>query len=116
VNTTPVSTTPVSAIDVVLAALADPTRRQLLEAISQRQGCTATMLAEQVPVSRQAVAKHLTVLREARLVSSQRAGKEVLFTVSPEPLAAAASWMTALAATWEDRLLMLKRQAEAGGL
>jgi DNA-binding transcriptional ArsR family regulator len=67
-------------------------------------------------VSRQAVAKHLTVLRDARLVTSQRAGKEVLFTVSPGPLAATASWMTTLAATWEGRLRMLKRHAEAGAL
>lgn len=101
-------------IDQVFAALADPTRRQLLQALGQRPACSATALAEQVPVTRQAVARHLAVLRDSRLVTSRRAGKEVLFTVCPEELAATASWMTTLAATWEERLLLLKRQAEHG--
>jgi DNA-binding transcriptional ArsR family regulator len=100
------------SVDLVFAALADPTRRQLLEALGQRPACSATTLAELVPVSRQAVAKHLTVLRGSRLVTSQRAGKEVLFTVCPEELAAAASWMTRLAETWEERLDLLRRLAE----
>ena len=99
-------------IDQVLAALADPMRRQLLEALGQHPSSSATALAERVPVSRQAVAKHLAVLRESRLVTSRRAGKEVLFTACPQQLAAAASWMTTLAATWEDRLQLLKREAE----
>ena len=100
------------SVDLVFAALADPTRRQLLEALGRRPPCSATTLAELVPVSRQAVAKHLTVLRDSRLVTSHRAGKEVLFTVCPEELAAAGSWMTRLAATWEERLDLLKRLAE----
>jgi DNA-binding transcriptional ArsR family regulator len=102
------------SVDQVFAALADPTRRQLLEALGQRP-CSATTLAALVPVSRQAVARHLTVLRDSRLVTSHRAGKEVLFTVCPEELAAAASWMTTLAATWEERLDLLKRLAEGDG-
>jgi DNA-binding transcriptional ArsR family regulator len=98
--------------DLVFAALADPTRRQLLEALGQRPACSATTLAARVPVSRQAVARHLAVLRDSRLVTSHRAGKEVLFTVCPEQFAATASWMTSLAATWDERLQLLKRQAE----
>jgi DNA-binding transcriptional ArsR family regulator len=98
--------------DRVFAALADPTRRQLLEALGQRPPCSATALAVQVPVSRQAVAKHLAVLRESQLVTSHRAGKEVLFTVCPQQLTATASWMTTLAETWQERLQLLKRQAE----
>jgi len=99
-------------VDQVFAALADPTRRQLLETLSKHPACSATVLAAHVPVSRQAVAKHLTVLRGSRLVTSRRAGKEVLFTVCPQELTATASWMTTLAATWEERLQLLKRQAE----
>jgi DNA-binding transcriptional ArsR family regulator len=99
-------------IDQVFAALADPTRRQLLEALGQRPACSATTLATLVPVSRQAVAKHLTVLRDSQLVTSHRTGKEVLFTVCPDQLTATASWMTTLAATWQDRLQLLKHQAE----
>jgi DNA-binding transcriptional ArsR family regulator len=101
-------------LDRVLAALADPTRRQLLEALGRSQPCSATTLAARLPISRQAVVQHLAVLRESELVTSYRSGKEVLFTVRPEGLAATASWMTGLAATWEDRLALLKRQAEQG--
>jgi DNA-binding transcriptional ArsR family regulator len=97
----------------VFAALADPTRRQLLEALSRRPASTATMLAAHVPVSRQAVAKHLATLRESRLVTSHRAGKEVLFSVRPDELAATASWMTSLAAAWQQRLQRLKEAAES---
>jgi DNA-binding transcriptional ArsR family regulator len=103
------------SVDQVFAALADPTRRQLLEALSRRPGCSATTLAAQVPVSRQAVAKHLAVLRASQLVTSERSGKEVLFAVSPQQLEATASWMTTLAATWEERLRLLKQRAEQPG-
>jgi len=99
-------------VDQVLLALADPTRRQLLEELGRYPACSATTLAGRVPVSRQAVAKHLAVLRESRLVDSHRVGKEVLFTARPEQLTATASWMTNLAATWEERLQLLKREAE----
>jgi DNA-binding transcriptional ArsR family regulator len=101
-------------LDRVLAALSDPTRRELLETLGRNQPCSATTLAARLPVSRQAVVQHLAVLRDCELVSSYRSGKEVLFTVRPEQLAATGSWMTGLAATWEDRLQSLKRQAELG--
>ena len=103
------------SVGLVLAALADPTRRELLEALGRQPACSATTLAEQVPVSRQAVARHLTVLRDSRLVASHRAGKEVLFTVIPDELEQTASWLTTLAATWTERLELLKQRAEHGG-
>lgn len=102
------------SVDQVFAALADPTRRQLLEALAQRSSASATALAEELPVSRQAVARHLVTLRESQLVASHRAGKEVLFSVCPDQLTATASWMTTLAATWTERLQLLKQQAEQG--
>jgi DNA-binding transcriptional ArsR family regulator len=102
-----------STVDDVFAALADPTRRQLLDALGRRAACSATTLAAEVPVSRQAVVKHLGVLRDSRLVASRRAGKEVLFSVRPEQLMATASWMTALATTWQQRLQLLKQAAES---
>jgi DNA-binding transcriptional ArsR family regulator len=101
-------------VELVCGALADPIRRQLLEALSQRPPSSATTLAAQVPVSRQAVVKHLQVLRDSELVASHRAGKEVLFEVRPDQLAATASWMTTLATTWTERLALLKQQAEQG--
>jgi len=102
------------SVGEVLSALADPTRRELLEALGRQPACSATTLAEQVPVSRQAVAQHLTVLRDSRLVASRRVGKEVLFTVIPDELEQTASWMTSLAATWTERLELLKQRAEQG--
>jgi DNA-binding transcriptional ArsR family regulator len=60
------------------------------------------------------VVQHLAVLERSRLVDSHRAGREVLFTVRPEPLLATASWMTHLATTWDERLRLLKHQAESG--
>jgi DNA-binding transcriptional ArsR family regulator len=100
-------------LDGVLGALADPTRRRLLHLLAGREPSSATALAAEVTVSRQAVVQHLAVLERSRLVSARRAGREVLFTVRPEPLLATASWMTHLAETWDERLRLLKRQAEA---
>jgi DNA-binding transcriptional ArsR family regulator len=104
----------IDRVDQVFAALADPTRRRLLEALSQQPPCSATTLAANVPVTRQAVVRHLQVLRDCELVTCHRSGKEVLFEVRPDQLAATASWMTTLATTWTERLELLKRQAEQG--
>jgi DNA-binding transcriptional ArsR family regulator len=60
------------------------------------------------------VVKHLAVLHESELISRRRDGREVVFSVRPERLVAAASWMTSLASTWQERLQLLKRAAEAG--
>jgi DNA-binding transcriptional ArsR family regulator len=102
-----------AAVDRVFAALADPTRRELLEVLGRRPACSATALARELPVSRQAILKHLGVLHKANLVAGTRAGREVLYQVHPEQLVATASWMTSLAASWDDRLAALKRQAES---
>lgn len=97
----------------MLTALADPTRRRLLEALGERYTSSATLLAGELPVSRQAIAKHLAVLEEARLVTSHRAGREVLYSVRSEALTDTASWLTSLASVWDERLRRLKRLAEA---
>lgn len=106
------TTTP-GDVDRVLAALADPTRRRLIQLLAAGRPLSASALAGEVPVSRQAVAQHLAVLQESHLVTSRRAGREVLFSVEPEPLVATASWMTELAAAWAERLQRLKQVAEA---
>ena len=102
-----------TAADQVFAALADPTRRQLLELLGGQAAASATALAGQLPVSRQAVVKHLAVLQQSDLVTRRRDGREVVFTVHPERLVATASWMTSVAASWQERLQLLKRAAEA---
>jgi DNA-binding transcriptional ArsR family regulator len=90
--------------DRVFAALADPRRRELLELLGRTPGCSASTLAAKMPVSRQAVAQHLAVLEESSLVTRRRAGREVLFSVRPEGLAATADWLTGRAALWRERL------------
>ncbi|WJV51327.1 metalloregulator ArsR/SmtB family transcription factor [Streptomyces flavofungini] len=100
-------------MDGVLAALADPTRRRLLDLLAARGEATATRLADQLPVSRQAVVKHLAVLDAAGLVSGNRVGREMRYAVRPAALDVTARWMAALAADWDRRLAAVKRIAEA---
>ena len=95
----------------VLTALADSTRRDVLTALGSSPA-TATDLARGLPITRQAVVKHLTVLERSSLVRSSRSGREVRFEVRPETLTQAADWMTALAAQWDGRLTLLKQRAE----
>ncbi|GAB2884611.1 ArsR/SmtB family transcription factor [Streptomyces mayteni] len=102
-------------IGPVLVALADPTRRRLLDALAEAGQASATTLAGRLPVSRQAVVKHLQVLLDAGLVSGGRAGREVLYRVRPAPLDASARWLDELSASWDRRLAALKRAAEPEG-
>ncbi len=97
----------------VLSALADPTRRQVLQALASRGEATATELTTAFPVSRQAIVKHLAVLEAAGLVTRNRAGREVRYSPCPGPLTATATWMASLAATWKRRLQAIKQAAEA---
>jgi DNA-binding transcriptional ArsR family regulator len=95
----------------VFGALSDPTRRALLETIAS-EPATATELAAELPISRQAVLKHLTALADAGLVERKRAGREVRYRVTPEPLTDAVSWMADVGGQWDDRLETLRRAVE----
>jgi DNA-binding transcriptional ArsR family regulator len=103
-----------TSVDLVLSALSDPTRREVLTALGGRPA-TATALARDLPITRQAVLKHLVVLERSSLVRSRRSGREVRFEVRPETLSETADWMSSLAAQWDERLLALKQRAEASG-
>ena len=98
--------------DPVFAALADPTRREVLRAVASGHDLTATQVAAELPVSRQAVVKHLQVLAGAGLVSAERHGREQRFRVTPAPLDDALRWMLGVGAAWDDRLDRLRRQVE----
>ena len=98
--------------DQLWAAVAEPGRRRLLDALVAHGEATPTTLAKEVPFTRQAVSKHLAVLLDAGLVAQRREGREVRYTVQPERLAAAARAMTAAAARWDSRLRAIKRIAE----
>lgn len=94
-------------LGAVFAALADGRRRYVLEEIARRGSVTATELAAELPVSRQAVAKHLAALREAGLVRASRSGREARYALTPEPMGEAARWMEDVGATWDARLTSL---------
>lgn len=94
----------------VFAALSDATRRTLLTRLADGGPATATQLAAELPITRQAVIKHLEALRDAQLVTSARAGREVRYTVTPEPLADAVGWIADVGAQWDSRLAALQAQ------
>jgi len=98
--------------DELFAALAEPNRRRLLEYLGAHGAATATTLAAELPVTRQAVGQHLAVLESVDLVSSARVGRERRYTVHVEPLTAAAAWMNQVAARWDARLAAIKSLAE----
>jgi len=98
----------------VFDALADPNRRYVVQALAQRETATATELAAELPVTRQAVAKHLAALNEAGLVESRREGRETRYELTPGPLAAAMDWMAGVGAEWDSRLARLRRHLNDG--
>jgi DNA-binding transcriptional ArsR family regulator len=97
----------------VFDALADPNRRYVVEALAERADATATELAAELPVTRQAVAKHLAALNEAGLVESRREGRETRYELTPGPLAAAMEWMAGVGADWDARLAALRRHLDS---
>jgi DNA-binding transcriptional ArsR family regulator len=99
-------------IDGVFAALGDPGRRSLVEAVAGRGTATATELAADLPVTRQAVAKQLTLLADAGLLQATRAGRETRYEVTPGPLQEAVAWMVEVGARWDGRLAALGRSLE----
>ncbi|MFD9222206.1 ArsR/SmtB family transcription factor [Streptomyces sp. NPDC060064] len=101
------------AVAEVLSALADPTRRRILDALAAHGEATATVLATELPVSRQAIVKHLAVLDRAGLVAGRREGRETRYTVLPARLGITARWMDRVAHEWDTRLSAIKRLAEA---
>jgi DNA-binding transcriptional ArsR family regulator len=100
-------------IDELWAAVADPTRRRMLDVLLAEGEGTATTLARDLPVTRQAVAKHLAVLHRAGLVEGARRGREVRYAVRPQQLDAAARSMARVAARWDQRLMAIKQIAES---
>ncbi len=99
---------------LIFDALADATRRSVLRAVAEDGPLTATELAGRLPVTRQAVAKHLGTLEAAGLVSSEREGRDVRFRFDPAPLDDAVAWITAVGQRWERRLVALGDRLRQG--
>ena len=102
-------------VGAIFAALADPTRRRVVETLLAEGRTSVPALTAELPITRQAVAKHLATLRDAGLVErSPGRGREVLWELRPGALAPAAGWMQATQRAWEGRLDRLKRAVERG--
>jgi DNA-binding transcriptional ArsR family regulator len=99
----------------VFFALADPHRRFVLETLAARGDATATELAAQLPVTRQAVSKHLAALSDAGLVRSARTGRETRYRLTPQPLGEALSWIESVGGQWDERLAALARHLSGAG-
>jgi ArsR family transcriptional regulator, cadmium/lead-responsive transcriptional repressor len=100
------------ADDDLWSAIADPSRRRVLDLLVSNGAVSASWLANRVPFSRQAVSKHLVVLEQVGLISRRKQGREVLYQVEADRLDQATQAMTELAAQWDRRLGTIKRLAE----
>jgi len=96
----------------LFAALADPMRRSLLVNLAEHSPMTATQLAQEYPITRQGILKHLTILEDAGLVAVHQAGREKRYTLTPEPLEELEQWIEDIGAKWDERLLRLKTWLE----
>jgi DNA-binding transcriptional ArsR family regulator len=95
--------------DAVFAALADPTRRRVLRLVAERGPTSATVLEHELPVTRQAIVKHLVVLSRAGLVTGHRSGQEVRYALVPEPLDEVSTWIAEIGSRWDERLARLRQ-------
>lgn len=99
-------------VDRVFSALSDPTRRAVIRCLSEGGPATLGSLADELPVTRQAVAKHLAQLEDAGLVSASADGRRRTYRLTPGPLTDAMGWMVDVGGHWDERLGALKRHVE----
>ncbi len=95
-------------VGAVFSALGDPTRRHLLESLTQGRA-TISGLAAELPLSRQAVTKHLETLSRAGLVRGERAGRSTFFELTPEAMREPARWLAGIGAEWDESFARLER-------
>ncbi|WP_248548797.1 ArsR/SmtB family transcription factor [Paenibacillus odorifer] len=96
----------------VFQAIADPTRRSLLKLLANKEMSIAS-ITDCYPISRTAVNKHLQVLSDAQLVSSQKVGRETRYKLQPEPLLELQDWLAFFEGYWANKLFALKENVEA---
>jgi len=101
-------------IGPVFAALADPTRRRVVETLVREGSTSVPALTAALPITRQGIAKHLAALGEAGLIerAPDRHGREVRYRLRPGALRPASTWLDETAAAWDGRLAKLKRAVE----
>ena len=98
--------------EALVAAVTEPSRRQLLDLLLERGESTATVLADSLPISRQAVSKHLAVFTRVGLVEGEKSGREMRYRLNVERLDQASRSLGELAAAWDRRLMRIKQIAE----
>jgi ArsR family transcriptional regulator, cadmium/lead-responsive transcriptional repressor len=98
--------------DELWSAIGDPTRRTMIDLLLSDGPGTATSLSRRLPVTRQAVSKHLAVLDRVGLISAEPAGRERVYQVDEAQLARAVAQLSAVGSTWDARLRRIKRIAE----
>jgi len=96
----------------VFQALADPTRRKLLKMLAEKE-MPITAISNRFPISRTAVNKHLHILSDAGLVSSQKIGRETRYKLQPEPLVEIKRWLAFFEKYWDEKIYALKEYVEA---
>ena len=101
-----------SNIAPVFAALGDPTRLELVARLADRRAHSITSLGDGLPLTRQAVRKHLYVLEDAGIVVGERSGREHRFRIRQDSLAPAQQYLKRVAAQWDDAALRLKAFVE----
>jgi|GraSoiStandDraft_4_1057263.scaffolds.fasta_scaffold725582_3 DNA-binding transcriptional ArsR family regulator len=97
----------------VFAALADPTRRHVLQTALREGSVTVPQLTAELPMSRQAVAKHVDALRDAGLLAREGEGRRLAYRPEPEALRAATAWLQRTEREWDTRLGRLKTSVES---
>jgi len=100
-----------SRLTAVYNAIADPTRRELMELLATRE-LSITALTRHFPISRVAISKHLNVLEQAGLVQERKIGREHRYQLNPEPLREAHEWLAHYEQFWQERLQNLKAHVE----
>jgi len=93
----------------IFDALGDPTRRRVIAELASLGRASSTELARSLPITRQAVSKHLDALADAGLVSAERSGRAVVYRVTPERFSDAMTWMSDVGAQWDARLAKLRK-------
>ncbi|GMA49645.1 transcriptional regulator [Alicyclobacillus contaminans] len=97
----------------VFHAIADPTRRRMMQLLAEQEMSVAAMV-DCFPISRSAVAKHLQILTDAGLVRCRRVGREARYQLQPEPLSWVADWLSYFERYWDNKLALLKQTVEQG--
>jgi DNA-binding transcriptional ArsR family regulator len=98
----------------VFQAIADPTRREVLRLLAQRE-LPITKITEHFTMSRTAIVKHLNILNEANLVQGRKEGREKLYSLQPEPLQEVKEWLSFYERFWSNKLSILKSLVENDG-